>query len=181
MAKQRGRKTKLFIAVGAVLVILTAVSLWALLGDESGSFDNTLGGAAQQTPVREGLILTFVDVGQGDCIFAECGGQTLLIDAGEKAYEQTVSRFLNSRGIKSIDYVIATHPHSDHIGSLAYVINTFGAKHILMPRIPAEINPTNAVYDDFLMAASDSGESSRRALLSMISLIFSRVRRLVDM
>ena len=157
MAKQRGRKTKLIIAVGTVLVILAAITLWAVLSDDSGSFDNTLGGIAGETPVREGLILTFLDVGQGDCIFAECGGQTMLIDAGEKAYEQTVSKFLNSRGIKTLDYVIATHPHSDHIGSLAYVIDTFGANHILMPRIPAELIPTNVVYDEFLTAVSDSG------------------------
>ncbi len=157
MAKQRGRNTKLIIALGAALLILAAVTLWALLGDDSGSFDNTLGGPAGETPVREGLILTFVDVGQGDCIFAECGGQTMLIDAGEKAYEQTVSTFLNSRGVKTIDYIIATHPHSDHIGSLAYIIDTFGTKHIITPRVPGELIPTNAVYDDFLTAASESG------------------------
>ena len=73
------------------------------------------------------LLVHFIDVGQGDSILLESGGEFVLIDAGEKEYGDTVVRYIKSRGAKCLKYIIATHPHSDHIGGLTKVINSVEA------------------------------------------------------
>ena len=79
------------------------------------------------------LKVHYIDVGQGDSIFVECDGQTLLIDAGDNGKGSIVSNYLKRRNVKTLDYVIATHPHADHIGGMAYVFNKFKVKKIIMP------------------------------------------------
>ncbi|MBR0112553.1 MAG: MBL fold metallo-hydrolase [Clostridia bacterium] len=156
MKKERKRRNRIIVFIAAAVVILTAVTLWAVFTDDSGSFDNTLGTISSPDESNPGLRVSFIDVGQGDCILLECGGKTMLVDAGEKIYEQKVSRYLLSRKIKTLDYIVATHPHSDHIGSLPYIMENFGTKNVIMPRIPREIIPTNYFFDSFIECVSES-------------------------
>ncbi|MCS4540481.1 MAG: MBL fold metallo-hydrolase, partial [Thaumarchaeota archaeon] len=60
----------------------------------------------------------FIDVGQGDSIFIDTPGDDLLIDGGPRTAGSKVVQFLTDLGVNRLDYVIATHPHSDHIGGL---------------------------------------------------------------
>lgn len=85
-------------------------------------------------PQKEGtLAVHFIDVGQGDSILAESGGHYMLIDAGENDQGDKVVTYLQSQGIDALDYVIGTHPHSDHIGGLDDVINNFHIGEIILP------------------------------------------------
>ena len=70
------------------------------------------------------LLVHFIDVGQGDSILLESKGEFVLIDAGEKEYGSDVVKYIRSRGADELKYVIATHPHTDHIGGLTKVINS---------------------------------------------------------
>ena len=58
----------------------------------------------------------FLDVGYGDAALVICDGKTMLIDGGSSA--KTISGFLTEQGISYLDYVVATHAHSDHVGGL---------------------------------------------------------------
>lgn len=98
-----------------------------------------------------------IDVGQGDSILVMAGGKSLLIDAGEAEFSDNVIRFIKGQGIERLDYVIATHPHSDHIGGMADVIKTFGADKIIVPKLPDSMVPTTRTYEKFLNAVRDSG------------------------
>ena len=69
------------------------------------------------------LSVHFIDVGQGDSALLESDGEFVLIDAGEATYGTTVLDFIKSRDARSIKYMIATHPHSDHIGGLRTVMD----------------------------------------------------------
>src|SRR5699024_1642010 len=81
------------------------------------------------------LRVNYIDVGQGDSIFIQLpNNQTMLIDAGEAYKSDNVINYLNNLGITKIDYVIGTHPHTDHVGGLEEVINTFDIGSIYMPR-----------------------------------------------
>lgn len=60
----------------------------------------------------------YVDVGQADCELIECDGHWMLIDGGNAADSQTVYSVLSSEGVTTLDAVIATHMHEDHIGGL---------------------------------------------------------------
>lgn len=99
----------------------------------------------------------YIDVGQGDCSLVICDGKTLLIDAGENGHETEVINYLRSLGIEKLDYIIATHQHSDHIGGLPEVIEEFGMDNIIMPRLTQEQTPTNSTYKAFLKAVQASG------------------------
>ncbi len=69
------------------------------------------------------LKVSFLDVGQGDSILLSSDDEFVLVDAGEKEYGETVLDYIKSQGARSLKYVIATHPHSDHVGGLSAVIN----------------------------------------------------------
>lgn len=68
----------------------------------------------------------FINVGQGDSIFVHTpDGANALIDAGEEDAGVTVVSHLKSLGVKSLDLVVMTHPHSDHIGGMPAVLKAF--------------------------------------------------------
>ncbi|MBS3937846.1 MAG: MBL fold metallo-hydrolase [Peptococcaceae bacterium] len=77
------------------------------------------------------LTAHFIDVGQGDSILLQAGKMNVLIDAGEREMGERVVAYLRAEGVKSIDLLIATHPHADHIGGLAAVMASFPVRRII--------------------------------------------------
>lgn len=76
----------------------------------------------------------FINVGQGDCTFIEFpDGQTCIIDGGAESYGMDVVRYIQDLGYEQIDYMIATHSDSDHIGGLLAVLVNFEVKTIFRP------------------------------------------------
>ena len=73
----------------------------------------------------------FIDVDQGDFILLESDGDFVLIDSGESDYSEKALSYLNTAGVKSLKYVIATHPHSDHSGGLRAIINEIPAENFI--------------------------------------------------
>lgn len=72
------------------------------------------------------LKLHFIDVGQGDSTLLQTAtGENVLVDAGTDAAGEKVVAYLKSQGVKTLDYVIATHPDADHIGGMVDVLNAF--------------------------------------------------------
>lgn len=93
----------------------------------------------------------YIDVGQGDSIFIELpNNETMLIDAGESSKGQTVTNYIKSLGYYKIDYLVGTHPHTDHIGGLSYVINNFSIGSIYMPKAVS----TSKTYENLLNTIS---------------------------
>lgn len=70
------------------------------------------------------MTVYFVDVGQGDAIYIELpSGKKALIDGGPKS--KSIADFLNAHNVKKLDYVVLTHPHSDHYRGLKYVFTHY--------------------------------------------------------
>ena len=81
------------------------------------------------------IISHYIDVGQGDASLIELSnGEVMLIDAGIASSSQKIIEYIKSLGYDRIDYVIATHPHADHIGGMAEVIKAFDIGTIYMPK-----------------------------------------------
>lgn len=80
----------------------------------------------QTNAAAKELKVHFLDVGQGDSILIQSpNGKNMLVDGGSKGSGTKVVSFLKSKGVKKLDYVVATHPDADHIGGLIAVLNTF--------------------------------------------------------
>ncbi|MBQ8057024.1 MAG: MBL fold metallo-hydrolase [Ruminococcus sp.] len=98
------------------------------------------------------LIVHFIDVGQGDCTLIESDNQFMLIDAGEAEYGATVCQYLENNNVKTLSYVVATHPHSDHCGGLTEVINTFECENFITVETDQQtrswLNVLNAVSEN---------------------------------
>jgi len=87
----------------------------------------------------------FFNVGQGDSTFIQMpNGQTLLIDGGET--NTGIVTQLQNLGVQRIDLMIATHPHSDHIGGLVQVLQNFPVAKVVTSGEPH----TTSVYEHFL-------------------------------
>lgn len=81
------------------------------------------------------IITHFIDVGQGDCILIQVNHKNLLIDSGPSDSKDKVIRYLKNNNITDLHYVIATHPHEDHIGGMASLIKTFNVGEFIAPKV----------------------------------------------
>lgn len=81
------------------------------------------------------MIVHFIDVGQGDASLIEVNNLNLLIDSGPKESRKNILNYLNSVNIKKLDYVIATHPHEDHIGNMSKIITSFKINRFYAPKV----------------------------------------------
>lgn len=93
----------------------------------SGSFSvpGPAAAAALPGPVRYGNPLNayFISVGQGDSEYIELpNGKNVLIDGGPNP-TTSLAQFLSNHNVTHINYVVLTHPHSDHFDGLIYVFN----------------------------------------------------------
>ncbi|GAA0771178.1 ComEC/Rec2 family competence protein [Clostridium subterminale] len=76
----------------------------------------------------------FINVGQGDSILIENNNFNILIDSGPNSTKDTLISYLKKHKIKKLDYVIASHPHEDHIGSMDDIVNKFNIEEFIMPK-----------------------------------------------
>ncbi len=156
MFSKKTRKKIIAAVSAAVLIFCLVIELGQLvpsLGipgwDEL--FVNADLSSTSVTPEGE-LQVYFIDVGNADSILIRQGEVNALIDAGERGDGDDVLAYLNQQGVKKLDLVIATHPHADHIGGMADVINGIPVDKFVMSFMPEDETPTTATYLNMLEA-----------------------------
>ncbi len=103
--------------------------------------------APAPTQAPDTLVAHFIDVGQGDSAFVQLpNGETMLIDAGAN-----VNSYIRSLGVDKIDYLVGTHPHSDHINALEDALRAFDIGTVVLPRV----NHTSKTYENLLLAVQE--------------------------
>lgn len=148
--------------------VVAAAALWGartlgILPDASGEKTGAPVSAAQGETGGGGsasgtLEVYFFDVGQGDSELIRLpGGENILIDAGTSSTEDELVGELRSLGAETLDLVVATHPHADHIGGMAAVIDAFDVRQVVMPRISESDTPTTKTYENLLQSIADKG------------------------
>jgi competence protein ComEC len=92
------------------------------------------------------LEVHFLDVGQGDSVLVKYGNRSMLVDGGPIDAGPTVASYLKSHGVSTIDVLVSTHPHADHIGGLLTILQEFPVKVIYDSGIPH----TTQTYEEYL-------------------------------
>ncbi len=107
-----------------------------------------------------GMEVTYLDVGNADCAILRMeDGTNLVIDAATEGQEEKILAKLQQKGIEKIDFLIATHPHSDHIGSMEAIMDAVQVDNIVLP---SAVHTSN-LYEDLLKAIKAHGISATRA------------------
>jgi len=97
------------------------------------------------------LTVHFIDVEQGDCILLDCGDVEVLIDGGDKS--PGVVNYIDDYVNGSLEVMVATHPHADHIGGLIAVLDSFEVDEIWLNGETS----TSATYSQFMSAVNSEG------------------------
>jgi len=136
------RKTK------QILGRVSSITLLAVLALFVNHYRNTPENESSMEIAKRADIVEvhFIDVGQGDAILIEADDTAMLIDAGENNKGTVVTDYLESQDITKLDYVIGTHPHSDHIGGLDTVVSNFEVDKVILP----SVTHTTDAFEDFL-------------------------------
>lgn len=139
MAKRKKGKPSLLAIIIFIVIALLGVKETGLVEIDNSKLTNSrLDGE---------VYVHFIDVGQGSSTLIQQGKNGILIDSGLADYGDTVSDFIKSCGVANLEYVIATHPHDDHIGSLPQVMDDFTVGKIIMPELAEFNTPTTRVYE----------------------------------
>ncbi|SES80118.1 ComEC/Rec2 family competence protein [[Clostridium] polysaccharolyticum] len=77
------------------------------------------------------LTVTFLYVGQGDCILLQSEGESMLVDGGRAEYGSNVVEYLKSIGITELSYALITHDDPDHIGGYNSILKSIQVRKIL--------------------------------------------------
>ncbi len=147
------KKAVTLIAVFVVL-LFTVLVLTGLV-----SFDNLLikAGVEDKPAEHAQTEVHFIDVGQGDSTLVISQGEAMLIDSGDKDDSNKIEKYLEKQGVTELKYLIATHPHADHIGEMSEIIDQFQVDKFIMPKVKADMTPTTTIYEKMLKSIKAKG------------------------
>ncbi|MFO8088443.1 MAG: DNA internalization-related competence protein ComEC/Rec2, partial [Desulfatiglandaceae bacterium] len=142
----RHRKARIVLAASAAVLICDA-SYWAY-----------------RLHFDKDLRITFLDVGHGNAAVIEMpGGAEMVIDGGGfpggsfDTGEMLIAPFLRSRKIMSVDYMVLSHPQTDHFGGLRFIAEHFRPREFWYNGLHSPISS----YKNLMNVLDESGTIMR--------------------
>lgn len=109
----------------------------------------------------ERLVVSLLNVGQGEALFIQTPqGRQILIDGGPDASVLEELGSVMPLGDRTIDLVVLTHAHSDHVSGLVHVLERYNVSGILETGAPY----TTGVYSAWREAVAREGATAVQAL-----------------
>lgn len=97
--------------------------------------------------------VTYLNVGQGDAALIACDGHYMLIDGGDTSCSNQMYSYLKRNEISTLDIVVASHAHADHVGGLSGALNYAKAELVLCPVTEYDTD----AFRDFVKYAGKNG------------------------
>ena len=86
--------------------------------------------------------VSFIDVGQGDATLIRTENHVILIDTASRSARQEILYVLHAKEIETIDLLILTHGHEDHIGNADTIFHYFEVLEVKYPKAGYELIET---------------------------------------
>lgn len=159
MKGRNGKKSGGRRAGVSVVSVVFALAVLIISANQAGWFQ---GWQEENAPLpsfaagtdRKQLLVYFLDVGQGDSqlirVPGEAGYFNVLLDTGEYKYANGLAETLRGLGVETIDALICSHPHTDHMGCMARMVQWFEVGSVYMPLLPKDQTPTTSAYEALL-------------------------------
>lgn len=143
--RRRAQVVCLIIVIGLVfeLLCLCVVTSWQKILSAANVVDSV-------RKQDSSFAVYYLDVGQSDCTIVVCDDEILMIDTGTLNQAYTIRTNLYMLEIDTIDYMLITHPHDDHMGSAMEIMEHYKVLNILMPSLSVENNVTSLTYTNLL-------------------------------
>ena len=119
----------------SILLIIVAIFYSLYERDIDQTFGLPVTETFKETENTNTLDITYLDVGQADAILIQNEGHNMLIDAGNNEDGPLLVQYFKEQNMTKFDYLIATHPHEDHIGGMDDIIKNFDIEKIYMPNV----------------------------------------------
>lgn len=107
-----------------------------------------------------GSYVKFIDVGQGDCILINLpDDKKIMIDTGNgtNQSDNAIKESLSNLNVKTIDYLILTHPDQDHVGGAKTIIEDYNVISAFVPHVMQAIQPNFLCYSEVYNAMGKKG------------------------
>lgn len=162
--KKKNATTMIILGIALVLILLSRTEfgnelLSMFFYEENYVTDNT---PTEAPKAGDEMLVYYFDVGQGDSELVRIPQESsadgyfdLFIDTGEYSEYDKLSSYLEELRIKELEAVVVTHPHADHMGSMATVIRKNDVKKFYMPSFPEKLTPTSKAYETMLDALDE--------------------------
>ena len=102
----RNSQAKNHLITIVLALIIAVLATWFGYGRDHAAADPSATAAPGVTATAmpgDGLTVTYLDVGQGDCTLLQCDGQVMLIDAAEGNQANKITAYLKQHGVTAID------------------------------------------------------------------------------
>ena len=99
------------------------------------------------------MVVSFIDVGQGDAVLVQSGGESYLVNAGKPEKGPNEVDFLRSRGVELLNGLVVSNPDADHIGGFLDVLDAYAVSTVYLSGDPKGTSTFNA----FLRGVRDEG------------------------
>lgn len=90
----------------------------------------------------------FLDVGQGSSTLITCDGHAMLIDAGDDSKGTAIQNYLKKQKVERLDYLVLTHPDSDHVGGAPVIITKFKINKVFV----SDFEKDNKTYQKLIQS-----------------------------
>ncbi|WP_066869026.1 ComEC/Rec2 family competence protein [Clostridium mediterraneense] len=150
---KRGKRQYLkliLIDISVLLIIILCVKYYS--SSIRGIVNNIDKTVSKELSINDETEIHFLNTGNSDSILIK-GDKTIVIDGADNNDENMITTYLKKEGVEDIDYLISTHNHKDHLGSLDKIVKEFNVKKVFVSSGKSDIK----TYKDFRSALTKKG------------------------